>query len=67
MERPREHVLEDKSRNALRNYLPDEWIVRDIRPDYGLDLEVTIVEGTKVTNRVLWVQLKATEKKIGKN
>lgn len=40
--------------------LPSEWIVRKKDPDVGIDLEVEIVEKEKVTNKVLWVQLKAT-------
>ena len=42
--------------------LPAEWLLRDMNPDYGLDKELTIVEGEDVTNRVVWLQLKATEK-----
>lgn len=62
MERTRPHTLEYESELAFRNMLPSEWLVRDKRnPDYGMDLEVEIVEKEKVTNNVLWVQLKATE------
>ncbi|MBU7025309.1 MAG: tetratricopeptide repeat protein [Theionarchaea archaeon] len=69
MKRPREHniersneqVLEGESRRALLNFVPPEWIVRDMMPDFGLDTEITIVEGRKVTNKVLWLQLKATK------
>jgi tetratricopeptide (TPR) repeat protein len=63
MKRPRQHVLEDESRNALRIFLPSEWIIRDIKPDYGIDMEVEIVEDDEVTGKVIWVQLKATENK----
>ena len=42
--------------------MPSEWILRDMKPDYGLDKELTIVEGEDVTNKVVWLQLKATEK-----
>lgn len=61
MKRPPEHVLENESRLALKNLLPSEWVVRDKSPDYAIDLEVVIVEGEEVTNKVLWLQIKATE------
>lgn len=61
MKRTREHVLEEESKRALKNLLPPEWIVRDIVPDYGLDMEVTIVEGEDVSNKILNLQIKATE------
>ena len=61
MKRPREHVLEDESKRALKNLLPAEWIFRDKNPDYGIDMEIEIVEREKVTNKVLWLQMKAAE------
>lgn len=61
MKRPRQHSLEYESRLALRSLLPSEWIVRDKDPDYGIDMEVEIVEAGEVTNKVLWLQIKATE------
>ncbi|KYK36568.1 MAG: DUF4365 domain-containing protein [Theionarchaea archaeon] len=39
--------------------------LREKIPDYGIDVEVEIVEEEKVTNKVLWLQLKATENKGG--
>lgn len=61
MKRPKEHVLEDESKRALRNFIPAEWIYRDRIPDYGIDAEIEIVEGGEVRNKVLWLQIKATE------
>jgi tetratricopeptide (TPR) repeat protein len=60
MERPYSHQLEEESRRAFVNLLPSAWIVRPKDPDYGIDMEVEIVEGERVTNNVLWVQIKAT-------
>lgn len=62
MKRPSSHWLENESRVALRSFLPTSWIVKDNVPDYGIDFEVEIVEGEDVTNKVLWLQIKATEK-----
>ena len=60
MKRTVEHQLEYESILALRNLLPSKWIVRDINPDYGIDIEIIIVEGENVTNQVLWLQIKST-------
>ena len=60
MKRSREHILEEESKRAFINLLPSEWIHREKHPDYGIDMEVEIVEGDDVTNKVFWVQLKAT-------
>jgi tetratricopeptide (TPR) repeat protein len=61
MKRTKQHVLETESRRALESLLPPEWIFRVKTPDYGIDIEIEIVEGEEVTNKVLWVQLKATQ------
>ncbi|MBU7046334.1 MAG: tetratricopeptide repeat protein, partial [Theionarchaea archaeon] len=63
MKRTRKHVLETESRRALERLLPPEWIFRPRIPDYGIDAEIEIVEEEEVTNKVLWLQLKATEKR----
>lgn len=63
MKRPREHSLEYESRLAIRNLLPPEWIVIDKVPDYGIDMEVQIVEDGELTNKVLWLQIKSTDKR----
>lgn len=64
MKRTRQQVLEEESRRALKNTLPAEWIVTPINPDYGLDVEITIVEDEEVTNRVCKAQLKATDQVV---
>jgi tetratricopeptide (TPR) repeat protein len=61
MKRPATHVLETESRTAFRSFIPPSWIVRDMAPDYGLDMEVEIVEGENLTNKVFWLQIKATD------
>ncbi|MGC1120327.1 MAG: tetratricopeptide repeat protein [Candidatus Methanofastidiosia archaeon] len=66
MKRTKEHVLETESRRALESLLPPEWIFRVKILDYGIDVEIEIVEGEEVTNKVLWIQLKATESMKGK-
>jgi len=62
MKRTREQTLEYESELALRKLLPPQWVVRSRRdPDIAIDLEVEIVEGENVTNKVVWLQIKATE------
>ena len=67
MKRTSTHWLEDESRVAFRSFLPSNWIVRDKIPDYGIDMEVEIVEGEDITNKVLWLQIKATERSDNSN
>ena len=40
MKRPRQHVMEDASGRLFHSLLPEEWIVRPILKDYGVDFEV---------------------------
>lgn len=63
-QRTRNHVIEDKSRQALSAILPDNWVIRDKDKDYGIDCEVEIFDHHGIpTGLVFWVQLKATESK----
>jgi hypothetical protein len=59
--RPSSHVKETKSKNLLRSLLPDEWIIRELPEDYGVDLEVELVDQEFVTGNRLWIQLKASD------
>jgi hypothetical protein len=40
--RPIQHIMEDASFRLLRETLPEEWVIRDYRPDYGIDLAVEL-------------------------
>lgn len=64
MKRPRQHVLEEESRRALKSLLPAEWLIEDVRNDYGIDMQITIVDGEDITNTVFSVQLKATDNTV---
>jgi len=61
MKRPRSHVIEDESEDIFKSFLPNEWVVRKIPKDYGVDYEVEIVEGDVVTGNRFWFQLKGTD------
>lgn len=62
--RPRNHVLEGMSRDALSRQLtgPLGWVVRDIPIDYGIDAEVEIFDDGSATGLTFKVQLKGMEK-----
>ena len=59
-ERTQSHILEERSRLYIRQNVPIEWIVRDVHYDYGLDMNIEIVEDNRVTGYNFSVQLKAT-------
>lgn len=63
--RVRTHVLETLSRDALSRLIsgPLGWVVRDVAPDYGIDVEVEIFEPSgAATGLTFKVQLKGMEK-----
>ena len=62
MKRPKQHVMEDQSVQLLKQLIPDKWIARPIHPpDYGVDLEIELVDQKVVTGKRIWVQMKAIE------
>lgn len=61
MRRPDQHVACDKAVNLLKLSLPDTWIKREVSHDYGVDLEVEIVNGSFVTGQRLWMQVKGVQ------
>jgi len=60
--RTRSHVLEDHSRNRLREvFVQEGWTVEDLDKDYGEDMFVRIFEGGNTTPFSFFVQAKATD------
>ncbi len=60
--RHKSHQIEDISRRAFEDLLPDRWVWRDKNKDYGIDGEVEIFDSKEHdTGLVFWVQLKGTE------
>jgi hypothetical protein len=53
--------MEKESIDLLKILLPKEWIIRDIQYDYGVDLEIEIVDGLNVNGKRLWIQMKSEE------
>lgn len=66
--RARQHIMEDRSMRIVRDRLPDHWVVRDYRPDYGIDLLIELFEfvdaeraQAATLGETLFVQVKSTE------
>lgn len=41
-----QHDMEDESVQLFRSVLPKQWVVREYRPDYGIDLAIEVFEST---------------------
>jgi hypothetical protein len=63
--RPKQHQLEDYSINQFKQLLPRCWIVREKGKDYGIDLEVELVDPQdNPTGEMFLVQMKATDSEL---
>lgn len=64
------HVAGEKAISIVKEILPDEWVVREINPDYGLDLDIELFDsysdGFITLGEHLYVQVKGTESPIYK-
>lgn len=65
--RPIQHIIETSSKKAFEKLLPDEWVARQLSPDYGIDYMVEIFRDSKSTGKFFYVQLKGTDQKIHNN
>jgi tetratricopeptide (TPR) repeat protein len=54
-------VIEEESRRAFAAAVPPEWVVRNINPDYGVDVEVEVFQHGEATGPFFYVQLRATD------
>ena len=61
--RPKSHVTDSRGEQLFRSVLPQEWIVRDYRPDYGIDYSVEVFDsqgdGFVTLGEHFFVQLKS--------
>lgn len=60
--------MEDRSIRIVRDLLPDHWVVRDYKPDYGIDLTIELFEYLEqepdqaaTLGETVFVQVKSTE------
>ena len=51
--RAMQHRMEEKSLQLVRQTLPDGWVVRDYKPDYGIDLAVEVFDQTRQSGSYL--------------
>lgn len=63
-----QHIMEDRSIQIVRKLLPQEWVVREYRPDYGIDLSIEIFEASNESDskweamgETVFVQVKSTD------
>jgi len=62
--RPQAHLIDEAGATLLRKVLPPEWVIREYRPDYGIDFAVEVFDRSK-TNELtslgeqFFVQLKS--------
>jgi hypothetical protein len=66
--RVRQHIMEERSFQIVRDALPAEWVVRVYRPDYGIDLSVELFEFAdragsvaEALGETIFVQMKSTD------
>lgn len=71
--RPSQHIIDECGQKLLREKLPQSWVLRDYRPDYGLDFSVEVFkrqDGTPLMHETLgehfFVQLKSINAPIVK-
>jgi hypothetical protein len=61
MKKPRAHVIDEQAIELFKGSLPKEdWQIYDIKPDYGKDNLVELIEKGSQTGKVFCVQLKGT-------
>lgn len=62
--RSESHLIDQKAVSFVRDNLPVEWVIRELTPDYGLDLDVEVFEkeNGKITTlgERLYLQVKGT-------
>ena len=62
--RPRAHIVDSRGGNLFKEALPDEWVLREYGPDYGIDLSVEVFdlqeENFVTLGEHFYVQLKST-------
>lgn len=64
-----QHIMESESFDIIKEILPKEWLIREYRPDYGIDLSIEIFKYIDAEKRKaetlgehLFIQVKSVEK-----
>jgi hypothetical protein len=68
-ERVDAHLSEDASEAIVKQHLPNEWVMRKLHPDYGVDVSIEVFErvNTKIPTmgEFVFVQLKSRQELTG--
>jgi len=51
-------IIQKESENILRSILPNNWLIREQKPDFYIDYSIEIVENGELTGKICYVQLK---------
>ena len=63
MQKHSTHVIDEEAVRIFKGALPpQDWTVYDIRPDYGKDHKVELIDGVEHTGLFFWVQIKGQNK-----
>jgi len=46
-QRSEQHLIDQQGEQLLRSKLPKHWVIREYRPDYGLDFTIEVFKSTK--------------------
>jgi hypothetical protein len=62
-QRPGAHLIDEEGQQLLRSKLPKHWVMREYRPDYGIDFTVEVFKSVENTFETLgehlFIQLKS--------
>jgi hypothetical protein len=62
-QRPESHLIDQEGERLLRSKLPKHWVMREYRPDYGIDFTVEVFKSVENTFETLgehfFIQLKS--------
>ncbi len=61
MKRPKAHEIDEEAQRVFRSAVPSGWVIREQRPDYGIDYVVEIFEEEHSTGLQFAIQLKGTQ------
>ena len=67
MKRPAQHVIETISYRIFQNLVPAEWVIQDLKHDYGIDYMIEVFKSGQSTGITFFVQLKGSEQEIVNN
>ena len=62
IKRDRGTQLENKALSAFKDFIPEEWELQEIKPDYGIDrILIFFDEYDEITNKTIYLQFKSTK------